>query len=631
MNLKAYATRSAMGKAAGKAVEEKIIALLTEKEGLRMIFAAAPSQNEFFAYLRQSPHIPWDSITAFHMDEYIGLPPDHPAQFSNFLKRNLFDHVNLNEVHLINGNNDPEEECARYGALLMEKDIDIVCLGIGENGHIAFNDPPVADFEDPKVIKKVSLDIASRQQQVNDGCFPALEEVPLEALTLTIPSLMQAAYLFCIVPGALKREAVKNAVNGPVSTTCPASILQTHAHCGLFVTNDAYPAEIDKKSYTVQGINCLSGKVQSLVIQDTIVEITDLSGDGENLPFFGPGLIDLQVNGIHGIDFNDPELTIEGIHKATQYLLNQGITSYFPTLITNSDENILRILGTIQKACDENPLVDACIAGLHIEGPFLSMMDGARGAHNKKYIKPPSWDLIEAFQIASGGRIRLITLAPEWGNAPEFIAKCRKEGILISIGHTSATPHQIQAGVLAGATLSTHLGNGIPLMLPRHPNLLWEQLANDELYISIIADGFHLPDSFIKVALKVKDERVLLVSDATCFSGMEPGEYRSHIGDEVVLHEGGKLAMKNSNGLLAGATKSLLENVQFLLERHLVSLDRAWAMGSAIPAKFMGMTDGGIQTGKPLDMVLFHLNDHNKIRISKVIKNGKVVFEQPNA
>ncbi|MEX2594580.1 MAG: 6-phosphogluconolactonase [Anditalea sp.] len=628
LKLNVFNSRTAMGEAAGKAAEKKILELLSEKEEIRMVFAAAPSQNEFFAYLRSSSVIPWEKITAFHMDEYVGLPSEADPLFANFLKRNLFDQVNFKKVYLIDGNNNPKDECARYASLISEKQIDIVCLGIGENGHIAFNDPPVADFDDPAIIKKVELELACRQQQVNDGCFPSIKEVPEEALTLTIPTLMKAGYLFCIVPGALKREAVKNAVHGPVSTSCPASILQTHGQCELFVDIAAYPVDLEiHPVIEIQGINCLTEQPQAFKIQQTIDEISDMTPETRNLSYIGPGLVDLQVNGINGIDFNDHELTEEGMVNATHYLLGQGVTSYFPTLITNSDENILEILGTINKACSQNPLVNACIAGIHLEGPFLSPVDGARGAHDKQYIKAPSWDLVNTFQQASGRRIRLITLAPEWNNAPEFIERCRQEGILISIGHTNASREQIHSGVQAGATLSTHLGNGVPLMLPRHPNLLWEQLAKDELHISIIADGIHLPDSFLKVAMKVKGDKVLLVSDATCFSGMEPGEYKTHIGDEVVLNAEGKLALKNSNGLLAGATKSLLENIQYLINQDIVPLGKAWEMGSINPGKFLGWQNYGLFQGQPADMVVFHLSENN-IRIDRVIKKGEVVYEQ---
>jgi glucosamine-6-phosphate deaminase len=238
-----YPSRQEMGEQAGKDVEARILELLEQKDEIRMIFAAAPSQNEVLAYLRQSERIPWEKITAFHMDEYIGLDENAPQRFANFLKEHLFDRVNLKSVHLIQGDQDPQAECKRYAALLAEKPIDIVCLGIGENGHIAFNDPPVADFDDPEVVKVVELDHACRQQQVNDGCFASLDAVPKQALTLTIPTLMAGEHLFCVVPGPSKHEAVAATLNNEVSTRCPATILRQHPHCKLYLDHASYGKE----------------------------------------------------------------------------------------------------------------------------------------------------------------------------------------------------------------------------------------------------------------------------------------------------------------------------------------------------------------------------------------------------
>lgn len=626
IRINVFDTRDEMGEAAGKAVEQKIIELLSEKDEIRMIFAAAPSQSEFFEYLRNSSKIPWEKIVAFHMDEYIGLENSSDALFANFLDRAIFGKVNFKKVHLIDGLNDPEDERVRYANLIAEKPIDIVCLGIGENGHIAFNDPHVADFNDPETIKKVSLDLASRMQQVHDACFPTLEEVPTEALTLTIPTLMNGNFLFCIVPGSQKREAVKNALHGPLTEASPASILRNHDNCELYVDRDAYPLT---EPTIIKGVNSLNGKAQALKIQNGFInDLTDLPDTTDDLPLIGPGLVDIQINGINGIDFNDPDLTEEDMLSATEYLLSQGVTGYFPTLITNSDEHIHQILSTIKRSCEKYTLVNDCIAGIHLEGPFLSTLEGARGAHSEKYIKEPSWELIDGFQNASGQRIKLITLAPERENAPEFIKKCRDNGILVSIGHSFADGVQIDKAVKAGATLSTHLGNAVPLMLPRHPNLLWEQLAQEDLSASLIADGFHLPNSFLKVVLKVKGDKALLVSDATCFSGMEPGEYKTHIGGEVVLSKEGRLSMKNSNGLLAGAAKSLLENIQYLVDQQLVPLSKAWELASVSPARFLGIDDYGLAIGQAADLVTFIQTDAGKIKIKSVIKGGKVVFGQ---
>lgn len=204
-----------------------------------MIFAAAPSQNEMLATLVAHADEPaWKHIVAFHMDEYIGLPPDSDQLFSAYLKHHLFDHLPFKKVHLINSQHPAETE--RYARLVNAAPVDIVCLGIGENGHLAFNDPPVADFNDPETAKIVTLDPACRNQQVNDGCFPSIAEVPTQAITLTIPTLLRADYLFCMVPGPTKREAVRRTLNDPVSSNCPSTILRRHRHCTLYVDKDSY-------------------------------------------------------------------------------------------------------------------------------------------------------------------------------------------------------------------------------------------------------------------------------------------------------------------------------------------------------------------------------------------------------
>lgn len=240
LKVKIFPTRRALGDAAGRDVAACIRALQKTKPALRMIFAAAPSQNETLDRLAQEPGIDWSKVTAFHMDEYIGLPKGAPQSFARFVQERVFDRVKPGNVHLIDCSNEAQRECDRYAALLNEAPIDIVCMGIGENGHIAFNDPPVADFNDPKTVKVVELDDACRQQQVNDGCFPTFAAVPTHALTLTIPTLVGGAHLFCMVPGPTKRNAVTRTLNGPVSTECPSTILRRHADCTLYVDADSY-------------------------------------------------------------------------------------------------------------------------------------------------------------------------------------------------------------------------------------------------------------------------------------------------------------------------------------------------------------------------------------------------------
>ena len=238
LSVKIFEDRQQMGKNAAKMVGDKICELQEKKE-IRMIFAAAPSQNEVLEYLVQDSRIKWGNITAFHMDEYIGLSNDAPQKFSNFLKEKLFNKVGFKKVNLINSDVREEEEIKRYTDLLLEAPIDIVCLGVGENGHIAFNDPSVADFNDSYTVKAVELEKTCRVQQVNDGCFSAIEEVPTKALTLTIPALMSGDYLYCVVPGSTKTKAITAMIKDEISLNCPASILRKHKNCILFLDQDS--------------------------------------------------------------------------------------------------------------------------------------------------------------------------------------------------------------------------------------------------------------------------------------------------------------------------------------------------------------------------------------------------------
>jgi N-acetylglucosamine-6-phosphate deacetylase len=373
--------------------------------------------------------------------------------------------------------------------------------------------------------------------------------------------------------------------------------------------------------------DCLSGQV--FHYSDDLEIVNDSFPIGINkreLPFAGPGLIDLQINGINGVDFNSVSLTKADLVNAANYLLSKGITAFFPTVITNSEENTLHILSVIHNACLENSLLDQCIGGIHLEGPFISPSDGYRGAHDKDLVRAPDQDLFLIYQKASWGRISIITVSPEWENSSDFVRKCREEGLLVTMAHTQASPGQVNASVDAGVLLASHIGNGLPLMIPRHPNILWEILAREELYTSLIADGFHLPDSFIRVVLKVKKERAILVSDATCFSGMAPGVYKSLIGSEVLLESDGRLSINNGGGLLAGATRNLLENVQYIVSNNLAGLSGAWHMASKGPDRLLKENNPDFTGTGDRDLVLFYC-EGNEIFISEVFKNGKSVWK----
>jgi len=234
-----YDTREEMGEVAAAEASECIKKLLKEKKVINCMFAAAPSQNEFLAALVEDKSIPWQQINAFHMDEYMGLEKEDSRTFRAFLKEAIFDRVPFNQIFLINGEKEPVEECERLETVMKEHPLDIVFMGIGENGHIAFNDPPVADFKDPKNIKIVELEESCRKQQVHDKCFETLEDVPKYAFTVTIPKLIEATHIFCIVPGILKAQAIMDTFMGPISEICPASILRTHNNTYLYADKDS--------------------------------------------------------------------------------------------------------------------------------------------------------------------------------------------------------------------------------------------------------------------------------------------------------------------------------------------------------------------------------------------------------
>jgi len=237
MQTQIFATRQEMGIAAAAVAADFLRRSLSEQETVRTVFAAAPSQNEMLTALIEAEGIDWNRIEAFHMDEYLGLDADAPQRFARFLNERLFDRLPFRAVHLIETN--IAEPVEHYEKSLRAAPIDLVCLGIGENGHLAFNDPPVADFDDPVWVKIVELEQACRQQQVNDGCFATLDDVPRQAITLTIPALLSGRRLVCTVPGPTKRQAVFKTLNDPISTACPATILRNHTGCTLFLDKDS--------------------------------------------------------------------------------------------------------------------------------------------------------------------------------------------------------------------------------------------------------------------------------------------------------------------------------------------------------------------------------------------------------
>lgn len=240
LSVNIFATREEMGKYAANDVINKIHDLLMDKDEINIIFAAAPSQEDFLEYLIRDQTVAWNRINAFHMDEYIGLEKDAPQGFGSFLNKQLFNKVPFKRIYYLNGQaSDVETECERYTQLLKQYPTDIVCLGIGENGHLAFNEPHIADFYDSKWVKVVKLELVSRQQQVNEGCFNRLHLVPTKAITLTIPALMKAAWVFCLAPSTNKAQSVYRTLNNGINEKCPATILRTKENARLYLDADS--------------------------------------------------------------------------------------------------------------------------------------------------------------------------------------------------------------------------------------------------------------------------------------------------------------------------------------------------------------------------------------------------------
>ncbi len=379
----------------------------------------------------------------------------------------------------------------------------------------------------------------------------------------------------------------------------------------------------------LRGVHLLWGdKIELRIERGKITDIQPAETvDGELL--IAPGLVDLQVNGYLGLDLNSPDLRPEDLHTLAQHLAAWGVTGFLPTLITNSDEALEHLLETIAISMSAHIPLASMIMGMHLEGPFISPEDGPRGAHPTEHVRPPDWQAFNRWQRAAGGRIKILTLSPEWPEAPGFISKCASTGTLVAIGHTAASPEQIRQAVNAGARLSTHLGNGAHPMLPRHPNYLWEQLACDELWASFIADGLHLPAAFIKVLLRAKGDKAVIVSDLAPLAGLPPGRYHSSVGGEVVLTSDGKLQLASNPSLLAGATRTQLQAINHLVATGLCTRADAWRRASTLPAKLLDLWPlGTLRPGAPADLVVLREGSEG-LQVLATIKGGELVHGDP--
>jgi len=382
----------------------------------------------------------------------------------------------------------------------------------------------------------------------------------------------------------------------------------------------------------VEGLLYLTKKPVSVEIMNgKIVRVNQIEklSDEKHPVYIAPGLIDSQVNGFAGVSFcfGGGQLSQEGILKATSELWKKGVTTYLPTLTTNSHEVMLRNFELLA-AIKENKDLHGSIAGYHLEGPYISPIDGYRGAHPLKYVHNPDWKEFYELYEASGKNIKTITLAPELEGAMEFIRKCRELGVIVAIGHHNANKATVDEAVLNGARISTHLGNGCANTINRHLNPLWPQLANNQLMASIICDGFHLRDEEVAVFYRVKGpDKTIIISDVTSFATLPPGEYKNDDGETIELTKEGMLRLPVQN-VLYGSASPISRGVARIMKITGCSLGEAIQMSTTNPAKLYGLNDRGILApGKRADLILFEVRDTDLV-IRKTYVEGKLVYEK---
>jgi N-acetylglucosamine-6-phosphate deacetylase len=343
------------------------------------------------------------------------------------------------------------------------------------------------------------------------------------------------------------------------------------------------------------------------------------------LPVVAPGFIDLQINGYRGLEFNDPQLTIEKVRDVALAMDVAGCTSFLATCTTDSQQVLTNSFAVIAQAIEELPEVAARIAGIHCEGPYISPIDGPRGAHPKQHVRVPSLTEYRELQAAARGNIKILTISPEYDEAIPVIREAAESGVIVAIGHTSATSDQIAAAVQAGARMSTHLGNGSHSTIKRHPNYIWDQLADDRLVASLIVDGHHLPATVVKSMVRAKGaRRCVLVSDVTSLGGMPPGRYATGLGDLEVL-DTGKLVLAGQRDILAGASLLMDTCVAQVMRFAGVSLSTAIEMASIQPAELLGIHDHRLDIACPANLVFFDLpgSDTTKLAIRGTMNRGQ--------
>ena len=371
------------------------------------------------------------------------------------------------------------------------------------------------------------------------------------------------------------------------------------------------------------GINALTNAPVQVSFGDSVVRVEGC--EAEEL-FVAPGFVDLQVNGFAGVDYNDPYTLYPDIARSLRAQFATGVTRLYPTVITGGPEDMRGCLRNLADARETVPYGHA-IAGFHVEGPHISLEDGPRGAHPREHVRPPDFDEFQRLQTAARGLIRIVTLSPEWPEAPRYIESITGEGVVASIGHTMATAAQIGDAVSAGATLSTHLGNAAHPVLRRHPNYIWEQLAEDRLTAGFITDGIHLDAAFLKTAIRAKTvARGFLVTDAATPAGAAPGRYM--LGDQdVELTADGRVVLAGTDKL-AGSALHMNRGVANVMRLAGVSLAEAVRMATVNPARAgkVAGREAEFGVGAVADITQFRLTAAGDVEVVATWLAGERVY-----
>ena len=374
------------------------------------------------------------------------------------------------------------------------------------------------------------------------------------------------------------------------------------------------------------GVDPVTGMGRILHIADGLIE-SEQTCERKDLPLLSPGLVDLQVNGYSGYDLNSGELEADEVEALSNALCSVGVAKYLPTLITASEQNLCQRLSAIREAQLKLPRSKRMIAGIHVEGPSISSEDGPRGAHPAEHIRPLSIIEFEHWQQAAGGLIRMITLAPELTGSTEYIRDLSERGVCVALGHSAASEQDITRAVDAGAQVSTHLGNGIANMMPRHPNAIWTQLAEDRLSASLILDGHHLPRSTARSMIRAKGiDRICLISDSVTFAGMATGRYSSPIGGDVDVSADGRVSVADTP-YLAGSGTCLLSIVENFAAFVGLPFHDGLNMATRNPARLLGLSIT-LAPGEPADFILFDSdNQTGKAKVRDIIFDGVSVLQ----